>query len=183
MRAEETEIPGCILLHPNAIKDSRGVFVKTFQATLFKKLGLDTEFKEDYFSISRQGVLRGMHFQIPPGDHSKLVYCIDGSVLDVVLDLRRDLPSYGEVYSTELDSHSGKLLYIPSGCAHGFYTRSANATMVYKTTSEYDPQCDQGILWSSIPLKWPDDRPQLSDRDETFSELQSFDSPFTFREA
>jgi dTDP-4-dehydrorhamnose 3,5-epimerase len=175
MEIKETGIPGCFEIVPNVFRDERGSFVKTFHYDTFQQLGLETGWREEYYSVSRKGVLRGMHFQLPPHDHCKLVYCPEGAVLDAVLDLRRDSPCYGQHCMTELSAENARMLYIPKGLAHGFYTLSGSATMMYKVSSVYAPSHDAGILWNSSGITWPDPNPIVSGRDSAFPEFSSFD--------
>ena len=174
----QTAIPGCFELRPIVRTDSRGQFVKTFHSVYFASNGLDTNFREQYYSVSRKGVLRGMHFQRPPHGHSKLVYCTSGTILDVALDLRVGMPSYGEHVSLEISSTAGNILYLPEGLAHGFYAVT-EATVVYNVTTVYSPESDGGVLWSSVGMNWPDSSPDLSERDMKFPTLDEFESPFT----
>jgi len=175
-----TVLPGCFELQPRVFSDPRGVFVKTFHRDVFKQLGLATEWAEQYYSISEPGVVRGIHFQRPPDDHAKLVYCIAGSVLDIVLDLRMGSPTYGKHIRIELNARLGNMLYIPSGLAHGFCTYDDTATLVYNVTSVYEPSSDSGIRWDSAGIEWPCATPKLSERDRNFPTLAEFISPFQF---
>ena len=173
-----TELEGCYELRPIVRGDMRGRFVKTFHCSEFKSLGLPTEFKEEYYSVSCKGVLRGLHFQLPPMAHEKLVYCVAGKVLDVAVDLRKKSATYGRYHLFELDSERGNMAYLPKGMAHGFYTLSDTAIMMYKVTSEYAPECDAGILWDSVGIPWGAESPITSDRDKKFPTLAEFSSPF-----
>ena len=119
-----------------------------------------------------------MHFQIPPHDHSKLVYCVHGKVFDAVVDLRVSSSTYGKYDTTELDSETINVLYIPAGLAHGFYTISERAIMIYKVGTMYSSEYDTGILWNSLGIPWPDENPIISDRDNQFIEFDQFKSPF-----
>jgi len=175
----ETNIPGCFELQPDIFSDSRGRFVKTYHADYFMSNELETDFREHYYSVSRKGVLRGMHFQNPPNGHNKLVYCISGIILDVVLDLRIGSPSYLNHLSMELSAEMGNMLYIPEGLAHGFYSMT-DATVAYNVSTSYFPESDDGVLWSSIGMDWPDSVPNISQRDSSFATLPDFKSPFTF---
>jgi dTDP-4-dehydrorhamnose 3,5-epimerase len=177
---EQTGLPGCVVVRPRAVADARGNFVKTFHAGDFERLGLRCDWREEFYSSSVEGVVRGMHFQIPPADHAKLVYCVRGEVLDVVVDLRAGSPTYGEHRSFGLseDNHAG--LYIPSGLAHGFVSVSALSTMLYKVTSVHSPEHDAGIAWDSFGLAWPVTDPQMSDRDRRHPPLAAFETPFSF---
>ena len=145
----ETPFSGCYELQPIIRQDIRGSFIKTFHIEAFKELGLTTNFKEEFTTISFKNILRGLHFQIPPADCVKLVYCIFGKVMDVVIDLRKASPTYGKFHIIYLESNKCNMIYIPQGFAHGFYTLTNQAIMVYKQTSVYSPECDKGIHWNS----------------------------------
>ncbi len=176
-----TDIPGCFEIVPWKIEDARGYFVKTYLRSLYLSLDLETEWREEYFSVSKRGVLRGLHFQLPPHDHAKLVYCPAGEVLDVVLDLRIGSPMYGRHLLLSLTAKKANMVYIPSGCAHGFYTVSESATMMYKVETEYEPSSDAGLLWNSAGIPWPDNNPLLSLRDTQFIPVSRFHSPFFYK--
>lgn len=177
----KTHILDCYEIYPKIIKDNRGYFVKTFQENIFREYGLEANFAEEYYSVSKQKVLRGMHFQLPPHAHVKLVYCIEGEVFDVLVDLRINSPFYGKAFSFNLSSEKGNILYIPIGVAHGFYTLSENAVMVYKTSTIHVPECDAGIRWDSFDL-WSDNNPILSERDKNHPYFKDFASPFKIYE-
>ena len=136
------------------------------------------DFAETYYSVSERHVLRGMHFQVPPQQHAKLVYCVQGAVLDVTVDLRRDSLSFGRSFSIELDGDDPCGIYIPEGFAHGFLTLSAQAILSYFVTSIYAPDCDSGIRWNSIGFDWPQRDVILSERDAGFLAIADFESPF-----
>jgi dTDP-4-dehydrorhamnose 3,5-epimerase len=176
----QTPLSGLLTLHPRVFADERGIFIKTYHDAAFHELGLRFETKEEFFSTSRRGVLRGMHFQVPPADHDKLIYCTAGAVLDVVLDIRRDSPTFGQHYAEELSDANRKLIYVPRGFAHGFLALTDGALMVYKTTSIYAPACDQGIRWDSFGFAWPlaGAAPIISRRDTEFPPLNEFNTPF-----
>lgn len=175
---KNTTIAGCYELQPVVRKDSRGCFVKVLHAPEFKKLGLETRFTEEYYSVSRKGVLRGLHFQEPPAALTKLVFCPEGKVFDAVLDLRRKSKTYGKVFTVRLSAEKGNMLYIPKGCAHGFYTLSKRAVMFYKTSEVYSPQHDKGVRWDSAGIKWPCANPALSSRDAALPGFREFNSRF-----
>ncbi len=182
MDIEKTPIPGCMILSPFNHKDNRGEFTKTLSTDFYKKHHLTSLFVEEYYSKSKRDVLRGMHFQLPPHDHVKLVYCVTGRVMDVVIDLRAGSPTYLKSHSMTLDDDNKSILYIPKGLAHRFYTLSSSAIMIYKTTTEYSPDNDAGILWSTIPeIEWPSNTPILSERDADHQSLEYFDTPFQYR--
>ena len=181
MRIEPARIPGCYEIFPQIVEDGRGIFVKTFREDLFATHGLETRFAEEYYSVSRRGVLRGLHFQLPPHEHAKFVYCVAGKVLDAVVDLRTDSPAFGQFAAFELGAEKGNMLYIAPGLAHGFYALTENVIMLYKVTSVYSPEHDSGIKWDSVGIPWPDGAPVLSDRDRGFPPLSKFKSPFHYR--
>lgn len=178
---KESGIPGCFELQPKVFRDERGVFVKTFHEDLFAKIGLQTKWVEEYYSLSRQGVLRGLHFQLPPHEHDKIVYCVAGEVMDVVVDLRNGSPTFGQCAWFTLNSEVANMVYIPRGLAHGFFTLSDTATMMYKVSTVYAPDQDAGILWNSVDVPWPSAHPTLSQRDSEFPPFSSFVSPFLFK--
>lgn len=178
LQHKETAIPGCYELQPCPLADPRGVFIKTYHRDWFAQLGLRTDWVEQYYSISQPGVVRGLHCQLPPHDHAKLVYCVQGRVLDVAIDLRRGSPAYGQHIRLELSASQGNMIYLPAGLAHGFCTYDEPATLVYNVTSLYHPATDSGIRWDSAGITWPLLTPMVSDRDRGLPLLASFVSPF-----
>lgn len=180
---EETAIPGLLLVHPRVIADERGSFIKTFDAATYAAAGLATSFSEEYHTHSRQGVVRGMHLQLPPHAHDKVVFCTRGAVTDVVVDLRVGSPTYREALSFSLDGPTSGGVYIPAGCAHGFCSVSELSTLSYRTTSAHSPSHDVGVLWSSIEVEWPVSDPTISVRDACFPPLLGFVSPFVYETA
>ncbi|MBT0653785.1 dTDP-4-dehydrorhamnose 3,5-epimerase [Geomobilimonas luticola] len=180
MDIRETAIPGCYELTPPVFRDERGLFVKTFHEEVFARHNLATRYAEEYYSLSGANVLRGLHFQLPPKDHVKLVTCVAGEVFDVVLDLRADSPTYGRFETFSLSDGRANMLYIPAGLAHGFCVTAAPALMLYKVTSVYSPEHDAGIRWDSAGIPWPIDRPVVSARDAGFVPLSAFESPFRY---
>ncbi|WP_284213071.1 dTDP-4-dehydrorhamnose 3,5-epimerase [Comamonas jiangduensis] len=178
MQINELSLSGCYLFKPGAFEDSRGRFVKSFVASQLKINGLRTDFVEQYYSTSKAGVIRGMHFQTPPHDHAKLVYCAAGAVTDVILDLRRKSPTFGNTYAINLTASSGHAIYIAAGIAHGFMAVEEGTIMVYNVTSEYAPDYDKGIRWDSFGFEWGIDAPIISERDKNFPKLEEFKSPF-----
>lgn len=175
-------IPGCVEIRPRLFEDTRGRFIKTYHNEFFAQHGLNTDWREEYYSVSHQGVLRGLHFQTPPRDHEKLVYCTYGEVLDAVVDLRQGSPTFGKHALFCLNARTANMVYIPRGLAHGFLTISETATMMYKVATVYAPQHDAGILWNSAGINWPTQEPVISERDAKFVRLEEFNSPFLFSE-
>lgn len=173
-----TTLEGCYQVKPFFARDERGTFVKTFHGERFAELGLPVTWSEEYYSTSHKGVIRGMHFQTPPHDHEKLVYCMKGRVLDVVVDLRRASLTFGRHMAIELDAARGHGLLIPKGMAHGFLALTDEVLMAYKVTTAYAPLHDAGILWNSFGMRWGIDRPIISARDNSHPTLTDFTSPF-----
>ncbi len=173
-----TYIKNLWIIKPKIFNDNRGSFLKTFNYDFFKYHNLETDFKESYYSISDKNVIRGMHFQIPPKDHTKLVYVSSGKILDVVLDIRKDSLTYGEYFSIEISAENGYVLYIPSGLAHGFLSLSDNTIANYMQTSTYDSECDSGIKFDSFNMKWEIENPIVSNRDLSFKNFNDFNSLF-----
>jgi dTDP-4-dehydrorhamnose 3,5-epimerase len=174
-----TAIPGCLELLPEVKPDARGRFFKTFHSDVFASHGLETKFLEEYFSWSKAGVIRGMHFQTPPHEHTKIVSCLIGSVMDVVVDLRKGSPTFGKAIQLILSAKQANMLYIPSGLAHGFGVLEGEALMHYKVSNLYAPQHDAGIRWDSLGIAWGIKNPIMSERDQSLERLETFQSPFT----
>jgi dTDP-4-dehydrorhamnose 3,5-epimerase len=178
MQITETNIEGIKLIHQFKAKDERGLFVKTFHHDVFTKSGIDFQLKESFYSQSHQGVIRGMHFHHPPFSHDKIVFCTDGEIIDVALDLRKQSKTYGQCFAQKLSSDNHLAMLIPKGFAHGFLTLSKNATTFYFVSGEYHQSADDGILFTSFGFDWQIEHPILSNRDLTFQTLANFHSPF-----
>lgn len=178
MQLTELPINGCFRLQPRVFQDARGRFVKPLVVSQLHAHGLRTDFVEQYHSTSAPGVVRGMHFQTPPHEHAKLVYCAAGAVTDVLLDLRKQSPTFGQAISLPLTAESGHAVYIAAGVAHGFVATQEPALMVYNVTSEYAPHHDSGVRWDSFGFNWGVPLPVMSERDRSFSALADFVSPF-----
>ncbi len=182
MDPQSTDIPGCFVVPLFHHADPRGDFVKVFQSSNSGPIG-DLTIAELFWSRSARGVVRGMHFQIPPHAHTKLVTIISGTALDVVVDLRVGSPAFGQPHAFTLDASSPVAIVIPVGCAHGFQATSADATILYATSTEHVPEADRGIRWDTIGLPWPIADPMISARDAGFPALAEFESPFRFEES
>lgn len=178
MNIKPTKFEDVKIIESNSFSDQRGSFTKVFNDEDFGKMGLHLEFQEIYYSVSQKNVIRGMHFQLPPYEHDKLVHVISGSVIDVVVDLRKDSPHYKEYLAVHLTDCLPTALYIPKGFAHGFKSLEDNTIMLYQVTSGYQPQCDSGIAYDSIGYDWGIEEPILSERDRQFIALDKFESPF-----
>ena len=173
-------IPGVLKVAPKLRPDERGSFAKLFHRGTFQVLGLPTDFAEVFVTESRAQVVRGLHFQRPPKALDKLVVCLRGQVLDVLLDLRVGSPTYGRHVTVALSGESMDVLCVPAGVAHGFAALSEHAVMMYMTTEAYDPLLDDGIRWDSADVEWPCASPLVSERDMSFPPLSALDSPFVF---
>jgi len=170
-------LPGCLLLRSRPFIDARGSFVKTFHEGLFDGLGIHFRAREQFYSVSQQGVLRGMHFQRPPHDHAKLVACRRGQVLDVLLDLRPG-PGFGRSASVVLSADAHQQLFMPQGIAHGFLALTDHATMDYQTSTVHAPTHDAGIRWNSFGFDWGVAEPIVSARDAAHPGLHDGPGPF-----
>ncbi|MFL0809481.1 MAG: dTDP-4-dehydrorhamnose 3,5-epimerase [Agarilytica sp.] len=153
--------------------DKRGWFRKNYNRKSFLKEFDDFEVRESFFSLSKKDVIRGMHFQYPPYCHSKLVSCIHGRVIDVLLDIRNDSETYGKVFQFELNAEDSSSVYIPKGFAHGFKVVSDEAILHYMTDCEYEPNHDSGIRWDSFGHDWNVLKVDklISDRDKQLPEF------------
>lgn len=158
--------------------DIRGTFVKAFHESTLQAQGISFTLRESYFSFSKKDVIRGMHFQLPPHDHSKIVFCPQGAIMDVMVDLRKQSPTYRQFCSVVLSGDNHKALFIPEGFAHGFKALTDDALTYYLVSSEYSQPHDTGIRYDTIGLNWEVDAPILSARDLSFIAMHDFDSPF-----
>ena len=178
----ETEIPDLIIIEPKVFKDDRGYFFESFNQQEFEKHIGKIDFVQDNESKSTFGVLRGLHFQRPPFTQAKLVRCILGSILDVVVDLRTDSPTYGRHLTIELSSEDKKQLFIPKGFAHGFVVLSPEAVFAYKVDNYYSPSHDAGIFWNDrqLGIDWRIDPGDiiLSEKDKNLNPLAETEIPF-----
>lgn len=180
MTIEKTLLKDVFIFNNFNVNDDRGVFVKTFNKNAFNELKLNFEIRESYFSISKRNVIRGMHFQLPPHDHEKLLYVPKGAILDVVVDLRKKSPTYGKHISVELSDQNKKSIFIPKGFAHGFKSLLDDTITVYNVATEYNTSADTGIHFNSFGFDWKVDKPIISQRDFTFESLNNFckNNPF-----
>lgn len=170
-------LPGAHLVELKRFQDDRGSFVKTYSRQLFEASGVAFDLREEFYSFSRKNVVRGMHFQVPPHDHDKLIFCAAGAVLDVLVDLRSGA-NQGRISSIVLRGDEPAVLLIPKGVAHGFKSLSDESLMVYKTSTEYSPEHDKGIRWDSIGFNWDVLEPVISARDASHPSLADFANPF-----
>jgi len=184
MKFIRTAIPDVIICAPKIVEDERGYFFESFrQDKLEAFLGFSLNFCQDNESKSSFGVLRGLHYQLPPYSQTKLVRVTEGRILDIVVDIRKDSPTFGKHVSVALDAESKKQLFVPKGFAHGFAVLSEFAVFTYKVDNYYSPDCDRGIAYNDAELnidwKLPVDKIQLSPKDlnqPAFSEAEYFES-------
>ena len=176
--AIDTGFEGLKIIETNHFMDERGFFHKFFSKDDFAALELDFDFKESYYSINKKNVIRGMHFQIPPADHTKLVYVISGRIIDVCLDIRKKSTTYGKAFSVELTGNSAKCIYIPKGFAHGFVSLEDNTCVHYMQTTCYNKECDKGISYDSFGYDWKTFYPIVSERDKGHPRFEEFISLF-----
>lgn len=177
MKILETMLPGCFEVIAPVHRDNRGRFTKVMHEPEYSRAGLTCAFKEEYYTWSGPRVLRGMHLQVPPAEHIKLVYCAAGQVMDVLLDLRPDSPTFGQHAQFELSEERGNSMYVAAGVAHGFYVLGAGALMVYKVTTVHSAPHDAGVRWDSAGIAWPAADPIISDRDARLPSLADFRMP------
>lgn len=171
---EKQSIEDVILVKPKVFGDNRGFFMETYKKSDFVANGIDVEFTQDNHSKSIKGVLRGLHYQAKPYGQAKLVRCVKGRIYDVAVDIRKNSKTFGQYVKVELSEENRNMVFIPEGFAHGFVALTDDVEILYKTSGEYAPQADSGILWNDkeINIDWGIDfEPILSDKDKYQSEL------------
>lgn len=182
MNIIKTEIDGVVIIEPRIFKDSRGYFFESFSLKEFEEKIGKIDFVQDNESMSTYGVMRGLHFQRPPYTQSKLVRCVQGMVLDVAVDIRKDSSTYGKHVSVLLSEDNHRQLFIPKGFAHGFSVLSNKAVFQYKCDNYYAPQSDDGIniLDETLGIDWqiPTDKVIISEKDTKYKFIKDFDTPF-----
>lgn len=170
MNVTRTAIPDVLILEPRVFSDDRGVFFESFnEKTFHDATGLDVHFVQDNHSQSAKGVLRGLHYQLPPSAQGKLVRVVAGEVFDLTVDIRKGSPTFGQWVGEVLTAENKKQLWIPEGFAHAFLVLSDTAEFLYKTTNYYSPECERSILWDDkdLNIDWPLDAPPiLSEKDK-----------------
>lgn len=185
MDIKETKLEGVFIVEPKIFKDERGFFFESFNKHIFKeKTGHNIDFIEDNHSKSVKGVLRGLHFQRPPHDQSKLVRAINGEILDVAVDLRKGSTNFGKHIAIILSEENKKQLFIPRGFAHGFIVLSEQAEVVYKTDEYYHPESDSGIIFNDpfLNIGWMLEKSQikLSEKDKGLLKLSQIENGFKY---
>jgi dTDP-4-dehydrorhamnose 3,5-epimerase len=186
MKRIPTRLDGPMLLEPDVYGDERGFFVETYRRTVFAELGIGAEMVQDNQSRSRRGIVRGMHFQVSPGGAAKLVRCATGTIVDVMVDIRRGSPTFGEWEAFELSDENMRMAYCPVGFAHGFCVISDSADVVYKQSGYYADETERGIAYNDpdIGIQWPLPLSELqpSQRDATAPRLAEIadELPFVY---
>jgi dTDP-4-dehydrorhamnose 3,5-epimerase len=170
MQITPTALPGVLILEPRVFADERGFFLESFNQHAFEAaIGLSVSFVQDNHSCSQRGVLRGLHYQLPPHAQGKLVRVVRGSVFDVAVDIRRGSPTFGRWVGTTLDARSQRQMWIPPGFAHGFLALEDDTHFLYKTTAYYARDGERAIAWNdpAIGIDWPNlgSAPMLADKD------------------
>ena len=160
------DIPGLVIIEPKVFGDARGYFMETWNQQRYHDAGFDWNFVQDNISVSRRGILRGLHFQNPKGQ-GKLVYVLQGEVFDVAVDLRKSSPTFGRWHGLTLSAENKRQFFVPAGFAHGFAVLSETAMFAYKCTEFYNPQNEMALLWNDpeVGVQWPLEAPLLSDKD------------------
>jgi dTDP-4-dehydrorhamnose 3,5-epimerase len=166
VKVEKTTIPGVLILTPKVFDDGRGFFLESYNQNIFKNVGISLDFVQDNHSKSSQGVIRGLHFQ-KKNPQGKLVRCIQGEILDVMIDIRTDSPTFAQHLAVKLNQENKKQVWIPPGLAHGFSVLAETAEILYKATDFYNPQDEAGILWNDpeLAIDWQVKNPRLSKKD------------------
>ena len=181
MKIIDTKINGLFLIKPNIYEDERGYFFESFNQNIFdKRIVEKVNFVQDNQSLSSKNILRGLHFQKPPHGQSKLVSVIKGSVLDVVVDIRKNSNTFGQYVMEELTEFNHHQLYIPVGMAHGFLALEDQTIFTYKCYNFYHKESEDSILWNDkdLNINWPNINPILSEKDKNAKKFSSFVSPF-----
>ena len=174
MQVQRLAIPDVLLLTPRVFQDERGFFYESFNQKVFDEaVGRPVTFVQDNHSKSAKGVLRGLHYQLPPKAQGKLVRVVRGAVFDVAVDIRRDSPTFGKWVSAELSEENRAQLWIPEGFAHGFLSLRDGTEFLYKATALYAPECEAGIAWNDprLGVQWPGEAPLVSARDANWPGL------------
>ena len=180
MKINKTFIENLLIIEPQLFKDDRGFFYESYNKNNLDKV-INIVFVQDNESKSDKGVIRGLHFQAPPFEQTKLVRCVSGNILDVAVDLRTNSKTYGKSFSIELSSENNKQLFIPKGFAHGFQVLSETAIVNYKVDNFYNPKSDSGIIWNDkdLSINWNLDlKPNISLKDSKLISFKEFKSPF-----
>ncbi len=176
MRFDETPLKGSYVIDLDRKGDDRGFFARVFCPKEFGEHGLVKSFVQVNNSLSaHKGTLRGMHYQLAPKGEDKLVRCIQGSVYDVILDLRQDSPTFGQSYGAELSAENRRMMYVPKGFAHGFVTLTDHSEVIYLVSEFYFPELERGIRWNDphFKIQWPIEPTVISDKDQNHPSFEA----------
>ena len=177
-------IPGVLIFDPNVFGDSRGYFFESYNERLFHENGIMTRFVQDNQSSSTYGVVRGLHYQLAPHAQTKLIRVLNGRILDVIVDIRKGSPAYGQAFSIELSAENKKQLFIPAGFAHGFSVLSDTADILYKCDNFYNKESERGIIYSDpvLAIDWqiPADKAIVSEKDQILPTFANCEHNFVF---
>jgi dTDP-4-dehydrorhamnose 3,5-epimerase len=180
LKITTNNINGILIIEPQIFRDSRGYFYESYNEAKFNEAGIDAKFVQDNQSLSQKGAIRGLHFQAPPFEQGKLVRVAQGAVMDVVVDIRKDSPTFGQSWSVMLSAENQLMFWIPPGFAHGFETLMDNTLFLYKCTNGYNKNSEGGLLWNdpALCIQWQTNDPIVSDKDQILPLLVDFISPF-----
>lgn len=170
-----TDLPGAYVIEPERKEDFRGYFARTFCEKEFASLGLETHIAQCSVSFNqRKGTLRGMHYQVAPFEEVKVVRCIRGAIYDVIIDLRRNSPTFKKHLAVELDGRNGSALYVPAGFAHGFQTLADDSEVFYQMSQYYSADHARGVRWNdpTFAISWPEDERTILERDENYLDFK-----------
>ena len=180
----QTDFPDLLIVEPVVFEDSRGYFFESYNEQVFIAQGIAMKFVQDNQARSTYGVIRGLHFQLPPFAQTKLIRVLSGSILDVAVDIRKGSPTYGKAYSIELTADNKKQLLVPKGFAHGYSVLSETAEVLYKCDVFYNKQSEGGLLYndSALAIDWgiPPSRALVAEKDLLLSRIENFESKFIF---
>ncbi len=176
MKFISTPLEGLLIIEPRVFADERGFFYESFNEQVMMEHGIKRPFIQDNQSVSHKGVLRGLHFQVPPYQQGKLIRVVNGGVLDIVVDIRKNSPTYGKHFSIELHARENKMLWIPEGFAHGFIALEDHTVFLYKVTQYYNPSSESGIIYndSELKLDWKNNAPLVSSKDIILPTFKEF---------
>lgn len=181
MKVLKTDLEGVLVLEPDVFEDNRGFFMESYNKRRFRELGLEFDFVQDNHSLSAEaGTVRGLHYQLQPKAQTKLVRVVAGAIFDVVVDIRKQSPTYGRWFGITLSAANKKQLLVPKGFAHGFCTLEPHTEVLYKVDEYYSPEHDRGILWNdpAIGVEWPVGNPVLSEKDKRHPLLKDAEMNF-----
>lgn len=178
----DSSIKDVKIIAPKMFSDNRGLFFETYKKSEFSTHGIPDTFVQENVSVSKKFVLRGLHYQINPRAQGKLVSVLSGRIFDVAVDIRKGSPTFGRYVSVDLNSHDGRMFWIPQGFAHGFLSLEDDTRVAYKITAEYSPDHERGILWNdpAIGIPWPQINVTIAERDSRFPVLSRAEMNFVY---